>query len=258
MNPMPILLYHSVDADPPAWIAPYTVAPRAFARQLDRVLDSGRVPVTASTVIDALAGGPPLPENAILITFDDGFHDFTRTALPALLARGLPAALFVTTGALRPGNRSVLPPAQMMTHAEVIEAADAGIEIGAHTHTHPQLDAVPRGKAYTELVVGKRELEQTLGRQVDLLAYPHGYSNAAVRKLARLCGYRGAFAVRNALSPGDDDPFRVARLTLRADTPTELFERWLRCDGAKIASTREAAATKAWRAYRRTRAAAFR
>lgn len=255
MKNLPVLLYHSIDDDPPTWIAPFTVGPRAFARQLDRVVDSGRVPVSASAVADALTGGPALPDNAVVITFDDGFHDFTCAALPALHRRGLPAALFVTTGSLQPGSRSLLPPARMMTKAEVIEAADAGVEIGAHTHTHPQLDAVPRRKAQAELTISKHVLEETLRRHVDLLAYPHGYSDAAVRHLARRSGYRSAFAVRNALSPAADDPFRIARLTVRADTPPERFDGWLRGEGAPIAAPREAAATKIWRLYRRTRAA---
>lgn len=251
---LPILLYHSVDDDPPAWIAPFTVTERAFTEQLDRLVDSGRVPVTASAVIAARPGGAPLPDNAVLITFDDGFHDFMRTALPALHARGLPAALFVTTGALRPGNRSMLPPARMMSRDDVLEASRAGIEIGAHTHTHPELDAVSRTRAKSELVIGKLVLEETLGQRVDLLAYPHGYSDAAVRRMARKCGYRGAFAVRNALSSTDDDPFRVARLTVRADTGPAVFEHWLGGERAKIAPRREAPATTLWRAYRRSRA----
>jgi peptidoglycan/xylan/chitin deacetylase (PgdA/CDA1 family) len=250
---VPILLYHSVDDDPPAWIAPFTVSVRGFREQLDRVLAAGRVPVTAHRVLDALGGGAPLPENAILLTFDDGFHDFVRSALPELARRSLPAALFATTAPLR-RVRSMLPPARMMTVAELAEAAAAGVEIGAHSHTHPQLDTVPPVHARAELAAGKDILEDALGERVDLLAYPHGYSNAAVRRLAREAGYRGAFAVRNALSSRLDDPYRIARLTVRADTPPERFERWLRGEGAPLASRRESAATTLWRVYRKSRA----
>ena len=251
---VPILLYHSVDDDPPAWIAPFTVSVRGFREQLDRVVAAGRAPVTAHRVLDALTGGAPLPENAILLTFDDGFHDFSSTALPELAARALPAVLFATTAPLRRGVRSMLPPARMMTVAELAEAAAAGIEIGAHSHTHPQLDTVTPAHARAELAAGKDILEDALGEPVDLLAYPHGYSNAVVRRLADETGYRGAFAVRNALSSRLDDPFRVARLTVRADTPPERFEQWLRGEGAPVAPRHESPATKLWRLYRRSRA----
>lgn len=254
---VPILLYHSVDDDPPGWIAPFTVSVRGFREQMDKVRDSGRTPVTARQVVETLRAEPgaqALPDNAVLITFDDGFQDFTRHALPILHGRGLPSALFVTTGALYPGKESLLPPARMMDVSELAEAVAAGVEIGAHTHTHPQLDTVGAATVREELVVSKRILEDALARPVDLLAYPHGYSSAVVRRTARHLGYRGAFAVRNALSSADDETFRVARLTVCADTPDAQFDAWLRGEGARTAPHREALATKAWRAYRRTRA----
>lgn len=254
---LPILLYHSVDDDPPSWIAPFTLSVRVFREQMDKVRDSGRTPITARQVVEVLRARPgarALPDNAVLITFDDGFQDFTRHALPILHGRGLPSALFVTTGALHPSEDSLLPPARMMDVSELAEAAAAGVEIGAHTHTHPHLDTVGAAAVREELVVSRRILEDALARPVDLLAYPHGYSSPSVRGTARQLGYRGAFAVRNALSCAEDETFRVARLTVRADTSAAQFDAWLRGEGARTAPYREALATKAWRAYRRTRA----
>ncbi len=227
---------------------------RAFREQLDRIVDAGRTPVGAGQVLDALAGGPRLPENPVLITFDDGFEDFVHTALPALAERDLPSTLFVTTGCLRPARDCLLPPARMLSAAQVLEVAAAGVEIGAHTHTHPQLDTVPRAAVREELVVGKDILEQTLGHDVDLLAYPHGYSDARVRALTRETGYRGGFAIRNMLSSERDDIFRVSRLTVRSDTPSRRVEAWARGEGARTAPARESAATRGWRTYRRGRA----
>jgi len=204
-------------------------------------------------VVRALRGGPPLPDSAILITFDDGFRDFMDNALPALAARDLPATLYVTTGALDPVNASLLPPARMMDIEQVAEAAAAGVEIGAHSHTHPQLDTVPRAVAVTELERSKAELEDALGAAVTTFAYPHGYSDRVVRDLARQCGYAGAFAVRNAHSSVHDDPFRIARLMLRADTGIDRFAHWLGGTGARVAPFPESAATKLWRSYRKAR-----
>src|SRR5579859_4456280 len=104
MAPLLVLNYHSVDDDPPGWIAPYTVAPRVFAEQLDAVVASGRTPVTAAQAVAARTGGRPLPADAVAITFDDGFRDFATTAWPELERRSLPGTLFVTTGALDAGD----------------------------------------------------------------------------------------------------------------------------------------------------------
>lgn len=253
---LPVLLYHSVNDDPPAWIAQFTVGTRTFARQMELIEASGRIPVTARQVVNALHGGEPLPEWPILITFDDAFRDFVDHAMPELAARNLPATMYVTTGALDPHNASLLPPARMMTMKQVVMAADAGIEIGAHSHTHPQLDTVSKAAVIDELERSKAELEDVLGEKVATFAYPHGYSSRAVRELARRCGYEGAFAVRNALSSAHDDPFRIARLMLRADTGFDEFAGWLGGTGARVAPYGESAATKLWRAYRKTRSRA--
>lgn len=251
---LPVLLYHSVHDDPPRWIAQFTVSTRAFERHLDLIQASGRVPVTAQQLARALRGEARLPASAILITFDDAFRDFVEHAMPALAARNLPATMYVTTGALEPHNTSLLPPARMMTLKQVVEAAAAGIEIGAHSHTHPQLDAVSPGAAAYELARSKAELEDALGEPVSTFAYPHGYSSRIVRELAIRSGYEGAFAVRNALSSPRDDPFRIARLMLRSDTGIEKFGHWLAGRGARVAPFGESAATKLWRGYRRSRA----
>lgn len=255
MTILPILLYHSVDDDPPAWIAPFTVSPSAFADQLDALADSGRTPIPAGDVVRALREGKELPPRAVAVTFDDGFLDFERNALPALQRRAIPATLFVTTGALAPLNRSVLPNAAMLSLGQVAELAAAGVDIGAHSHFHQQLDTLAPVAVARELSRPKRILEDALGSEVDLFAYPHGYCGAKVAALTRLAGYRGGFAVRNAFSGTSDDPFRVARLTVLADTMPEQFQSWLAGAAATVARRRENARTIAWRFYRRRRAA---
>lgn len=254
MPPLPVLLYHSVRDDPPSWLAPYTVTRAAFAAQLDALTASGRTPVTGGQVAAARTGGPPLPENAIAVTFDDGYLDFERNALPLLAERGIPATLFVTTGALAPRNHSLLPEVPMLSLGDVARLDADGVEIGAHTHAHPQLDTLHPSAAAWELVHSKEILEQALGHEVALAAYPHGYSNARVRELARDAGYRAAFAVRERLSPETDAPYRIARLTVRSDTPAGRFDAWLQGAGAPVATPRERASTLAWRYYRRARA----
>jgi peptidoglycan/xylan/chitin deacetylase (PgdA/CDA1 family) len=253
MAPVPVLLYHSVDDDPPAWIAPFTVNRRAFAEQLDLVIASGRTPVTAGQVVAARRGGAPLPARAVAVTFDDGFRDFSDYALPELVGRSLPVSLFVATGALAPVNRSLLPGATMLTLDQVAQLDRAGVEIGSHSHRHPQLDTLDQTAVVQELSRPKQVLEETLGHEVGMFAYPHGFSSAVVRELTRLLGYRGAFAVRNAFSPDGDDPFRIARLMVRADTGRAQFEAWLDGAGAPVASPREQARTAVWRCYRRQR-----
>ncbi|MEU0933966.1 polysaccharide deacetylase family protein [Embleya sp. NPDC005971] len=252
---VPVLLYHSVRDDPPPWIAPFTVGPAEFGRHLDRVLASGRVPVDLDRFTEALHGGRDLPRHSVLITFDDGYADFARYALPQLVERDLPATLYVTTDALWPTRRPPLPPAAMLTWDGLRRIADApGLTIGAHGCTHRELDTLPIELMHREITDSRERLETELERPVTSFAYPFGYNNAAVREAVRHAGFRTAMAVRDAHSSREDDPWRISRLLVRADTGATRLDAWLAGAGARVAPFRDGLPTLGWRIWRRTRA----
>ena len=151
---IPILLYHSVSTKPPTWVAPFTVTPRTFASHLDLIVSSGRTVLTVSQLEEAMRGRAPMPRRPLLVTFDDGFADFLR-ASDELASRNLPSTLYATTGALvgRGGTDPALalPPADMLSWSQVQTLPERRVEVGAHTHTHPQLDVLPPGDAADEI-----------------------------------------------------------------------------------------------------------
>jgi peptidoglycan/xylan/chitin deacetylase (PgdA/CDA1 family) len=257
--PIPVLLYHAVMDDPPAWIAEFTVTPEDFAAQLDAVVASGRTPVPISTLAGHLADGRALPPRPVVLTFDDGFADLPGPPAEALAARHLPATAYLTTGAITPGRTSLLPPAPMMRLAQARQLELYGIEVGAHTITHPQLDTLSAAELSRELREPKTVLEDALGHGVTHLAYPHGYNSPAVRRASADAGYASAVAVRHALSSYRDESYRIARLILRRGHTVRDVERWMagrpaEGESARIAPFPDSLPTLGWRLYRRTRA----
>jgi peptidoglycan/xylan/chitin deacetylase (PgdA/CDA1 family) len=252
MNPVPILLYHAITSDPPGWIAPFTVSPATFASHLDAVAASGRQPLTVSQYVDGLRGAASLPPRPVLITFDDGFADFASNALPALAARQLPGTLYVTTGALADRRyECVLPRADMLRSTDLAGLAAAGVEIGAHSHTHRQLDLLPAAQVRAELAASGDLLAQILGHRIRSFAYPHSYWRAGVRRLVAAAGFDSACAVGDALSSASDHPLSLTRLTVRAGTPATTVASWLSGSGVGVLPRSRRVLAFGWRQYRR-------
>jgi peptidoglycan/xylan/chitin deacetylase (PgdA/CDA1 family) len=90
-----ILMYHRVAAvqqDP--W--DLAVSPDTFEQQL-AYLKRNNTTMALDKLVQGLRGGK-LPDNAVAITFDDGYRDNLVQAKPLLAHYGLPATLFLATG----------------------------------------------------------------------------------------------------------------------------------------------------------------
>jgi peptidoglycan/xylan/chitin deacetylase (PgdA/CDA1 family) len=251
---VPILLYHDVADDPPAAMRPFSVSPGTFREHLRAIGESGSAALTVSGYLAARDAGA-MPERPVVITFDDGSASFADAALPALAEVGLGCTLYVTTGLLEGTPRPVdaRPLGPMLHWRHLAELPRESVEIGAHSHSHPQLDTLSRSAAEAEVRVPKALLEEELGEPVASFAYPHGYRSALVRRLVREAGYDSACAVRNALSPLSDDRYSLARLTVMRTTSSAELEAWLAGGGAPVAPRHDGLRTRAWRAYRRAR-----
>ena len=95
-----VLTYHRVDdvANRPD-LDPSLISatPEQFAAQV-RWFASEFDTVSLTDVLDAVDRGRPLPQRALLLTFDDAYRDFAEHAWPALRQWAVPATLFVPTG----------------------------------------------------------------------------------------------------------------------------------------------------------------
>lgn len=256
LDPVPILLYHSVSDAPVDWIAPYTVSPTTFAAHLDAVVASGRHPLTVSQFTDGLRGTASLPARPVVITFDDGFADFADNAMPALADRNFPSTLYMITGALAGGPWDcVLPPARMLGADDLPGVEAAGVEIGAHSHTHPQLDLLSDRAAADELARSRDVLADALGHPIRGFAYPHGYWRAGVRQLVATAGFDSACAVGNALCTGRDQMFALSRLMVMAGDDPSKIAAWLDGSDTRVLSPAHRVLSfgwrQGWRQYRR-------
>jgi len=252
---VPILMYHSVSDTPTASTRALSVPPAMFAAQLRYLRDQGFSGLTFGELCQRRRGGHPLPANPIVLTFDDGYADFIEEALPIMIGHGFPATLFVTTGWLRGGERHMAgnPPDRMLWWGQLAMLSSAGVEIGAHSHSHPQLDQISEPRLRVELTMSRCLLEDRLGYPVRSLAYPYGYSSKPVREVAREVGYRQAAVVANTVAASACDPFAVPRLTVRRSTSPAVFARVANQQRTRLLYAPAQALTTGWAMVRRTR-----
>ena len=251
---VPVLMYHSIDARATRKFRRFAVDPAEFAAQMDYLDDAGYRPVTAAELTDGWSGGPR-PSRPVVLTFDDAYTDFYSAALPVLRAHGFRATLYVPTayvGATTSFNVSVGEENRpVLSWPALADIAAEGIEVAAHSHTHPQLDRVPDAVVSDEVRRSRQLLQDKLGLAVDGFAYPFGFWNRAVRSAVAAAGYRYACAVDELPTAPGDDVLTLPRLTVNAGLGVAGLVRLL---GVRpTAARRQAAAAKrvAWRAVRR-------
>jgi peptidoglycan/xylan/chitin deacetylase (PgdA/CDA1 family) len=248
-------MYHEINEPAEAWDH-LAVSPTAFREQLSFLRDAGYTSITAGAFATLLAHGGAVPARLVVITFDDGFEDFHKHAVPALVEYGFTATVFVTTGWIQDAGSGSAGrrPGHMLSWGQIAEAVAAGMEVGAHSCQHPELDQIPSTRLRGELSLSKATLEDKLGIPVPGLAYPFGYSNALVRQMARTAGYGYGYAVRNTMVNPKSDLFRLPRLTVHQSTSISEFQRLV---GGQFVLTvaRDRALTAGWSVVRRSRAA---
>ena len=106
-----------------------------------------------------------------------------------------------------------------------------GMEIGAHTYSHPTLAVLSRPSARDELLRSKQIIEARLGGPVRSMAYPFGkpgrhFTSETVR-LVEEVGYEYACAVLFRGMRSSDSPFAIPRLFATRDSVASLRDKVL-------------------------------
>lgn len=192
-----ILTYHSVGSNGDF----FTVDPDAFRRQMEYLRNNYSI-VPLSEVVNFVKGKKEMPRRSVSITFDDGYQDFYFNVCPYFRRYKLPATVFVTTGYVGqewPFSKHGLG---MLTWNEIEEISNNGIEIGAHTVTHPNLQEENPSKAECEIMESKREIEKHLKKNVRFLSYPFGRYTNRLLEIAENSGFEAVFGGRGTVREG--------------------------------------------------------
>lgn len=213
-TPVILVYYHRVaDTRPVAW----SLTNAQFKAHIDW-LQSQYQMVSIAEAQRRIVEGNDQP--VVHVTFDDGYAENCDQALPLLIDRGIPCTYFVTLDNVanaRPfGHDQKLGcdfPAN--TIAELRDLAEQGIEIGAHTRTHPNMGQVQDLETiYDEIVLAKQELSELLDRPVRYFAFPFGMKpnlSSAAAAMARADGIDCVVSAYGGYNFPGSDPFHLQR-----------------------------------------------
>ena len=173
-----ILTYHSLDTTG----SPISIAPERFRQHMACLQERGMRVVPLSEVRKV--------PGSVALTFDDGFRNFYRYAMPILNDFGFPATVFVVSGYCGRNNNwptqpSGFPVLDLMDWRELCEISQLGVKLGAHTVTHPRLTALREAEILGELTENRKEIEDRTGKAVDSFAYPYGDVDDVVHRIVR-------------------------------------------------------------------------
>lgn len=213
-----ILCYHGVE-DPPAsgGDPEYLLVPPArFREQVELLRDAG---ATFATVAD-IASRPVA--GRVALSFDDGFQDNHAVVLPLLKEMGIPATVYVATGLIGQPHPHMPPESgvRMMVEDELRELAAAGVELGAHTVSHPDLRDLEPGEQEREVRESREHVERITGAPVASFAYPFFFYDDATQAAVRAAGLRSAVTGHGRGSWDDDYALPRALVTGKDGLPS--------------------------------------
>lgn len=212
-----ILYYHSVPAE----------MRQAFAAQMDALIR-----LTAPVGIDQSPSSIDGTRYSS-ITFDDGFEDVAKNAIPELVERNIPATIFVTVDAM--GKMAGWWPestservARIVTVDQIRKLPANLVNIGSHTLTHPRLPLLNEFQARRQLSASRAKLEQALQRRITAFSFPYGDFTGALLAWCRDAGYERVYTTLPANALAVPQSFAVGRVPAEpTDWPLEFYLKLL-------------------------------
>ncbi len=196
-----ILLYHHVSSSTPASTS---ISPEAFKSHME-YLDAHHTVVSLQDVVSAIQHNTTLPENAVAITFDDGYANILDNAHPILADLGFPYTVFINPDEIGVGPKQ-------LTWEQVIAMHNDGVVFANHTldHLHMLNGEQAMGerawleKVWQNVESAEKKIEDKLNISLKYLAYPFGEYNTALANKLKAEGYIGFGQHSGAVGPSSD------------------------------------------------------
>ncbi len=245
---LPVLMYHHMLKEESRH-GSYVVSPEEFERDLIYIKEKKYTTVTLKQVEEYVTLGTPLPEKPILITFDDGYESTYAYAFPLLKKYNMTAVISII-GKYTDLYSGDVTKSVSYAHAnweELKEMQDSGVfEVGNHTYELHQVsnrkgirklesetDEQYRQLLFSDIGSLNNEIEQELGTQAMVFAYPFGAFSKTTDDILKEMGFQVVLTCEekvNTLSAGmcpNGELIRLRRFNRPSGLSSErMFAKW--------------------------------
>ncbi|WP_227370777.1 poly-beta-1,6-N-acetyl-D-glucosamine N-deacetylase PgaB [Halomonas sp. M20] len=258
-----VISYHDiidVAQTPDLKIYPQTITRDLLVKQFNMIDKLGYHPVSFQQVLDAKTGKQPLPDKAVILTFDDGYRSVYDIIFPLLKLYDYPAVIApvgswmaVPEGGEVPYGDIMLPRERFLSWDQLRELHDSPlIEVASHTYDmhygiigNPQGNQEPAAttpkwtpqgyeseeeyvaRVRSDLARASQQLERELGEAPKVIFWPYGaYSNATL-DIAADVGMPHTFSLLGKINNTDESTWAMGRYLIDQETSMKLFEEYL-------------------------------
>ncbi|MCH8059093.1 MAG: glycosyltransferase [Proteobacteria bacterium] len=214
---VPILAYHAFTRNR-NHASRFIVSSDDFETQMQYLLDRGYSVISVAQFLALRRDGKLPTPDTVVVTVDDGYADFAEIAWPVMQEKRFNGTVFVVTE--RAGSKNTwdtsgeLCDRELLSWEQLNQLASAGVEIGAHTRTHPTLVESSKDQLSQEVHGAKEDIEKHLGRSPDTFAFPFGEYNSEVLSMVSETGYEAACTVNPGMNTPDIEDMKLRRIEI--------------------------------------------
>lgn len=221
-----VLMYHHVHDTAES---SSTITTSLFEEQLSFLRSKGYQFISLAEFRSYMEGGS-VPDNAVLVTFDDGYKSFYDNAYPILKKMNIPAVNFIITETLDDPYGQNIPFLSREEIKAMTTESPGLINVQCHTHgLHKQAgkpymtsklvidgemetDDQYRDRIFNDTQECFRQLEPLSAEKIEYLAYPFGAFNATAKESVRQAGVQYAFTIVPRMATAKSDPLKIPRI----------------------------------------------
>lgn len=204
---------------------PFCVSSRDFEEHLEMLAGEGRAVSLEQVKNLAQGNSEDIPDDACLVTIDDGMISTLSIALPLLRKYRIPGVAFVSSKLI--GLSTPELEERYLTWDELKELAACGtVTVGSHAHTHRSMASLPSAELRHEAITSRQLLSERLDKDVVSFAYPFGMSkdfNQDTDNRLRAAGYEIAFNSMHGPVQAGMDPISLPRVKVEGGESIDMF-----------------------------------